>query len=155
MFETLPEKAWGYLRNFCSLWGPLTPKPLDRMNPKSVRYNYIHPWARLQNFDSIAQYLREVMPRRTHSPRSGRRRKKTKKTKKKEVRIIFWRAMFGVKYLENRWREKFEIFWIPSRVSIFWHAEKWGSWLESFKSKKIAKDPNRAVIEADPICWTT
>ena len=85
-----------------------------------------------------------------------REEEKQKKTKtKKEVRIIFWRAMFGVNYLENRWREKFEIFWVRSRVSIFWHNEKWGSWLESFRSKKIAKDPNRAVIEADPICWTT
>ena len=54
---------------------------------------------------------------------------KKKKKKTKEVRIIVWRAMFGVKYLENLWREKFEIFWIPSRVSIFWHPEKWGSWL--------------------------
>ena len=78
MFETLPEKAWGNPRNICSLWGPLTPKPLDRMNPKSVRYNYIHPWACLRNFVPIAQCLRGVMSRRTHSPRSGRRKTKTK-----------------------------------------------------------------------------
>ena len=154
MFETLPEKAWGKSRNIFSLWGLPTPTPLDRMNPKSVRYNYIHPWACLWNFVPIAQYLREVMARRTHSPRPGRRRRRRRK-KTKEVRIIFWRAMFGVEYLENLEREKFEIFWIRSRVSIFWYAEKWGSWLESFRSKKIAKDPNRAVTEADPKSWTT
>jgi hypothetical protein len=47
------------------------------------------------------------MARRTHTPRSGRRKRKRKR--KKEVRIIFWKAMFGVKYLENLRREKFEI----------------------------------------------
>ena len=35
---------------------------------------------------------------------------KKKKKKKKEVRIIFWRAMFGVEYLENPWIEKFDFF---------------------------------------------
>ena len=151
MFETLPEKAWGNPQNICSLWGPLTPKSLDRINPKSVRYNYVHPWACLLNFVSIAQYLREVMPRRAHSPRSGRRKRK----RKKEVRIIFWRAMFGVKYLENLWREKFEIFWIRSRVSIFWHAKKWGLWLESFRSKKIFRDPKSCDTEAKSLSSKT
>jgi hypothetical protein len=42
--------------------------------------------------------------------REEEKQKKTKTKTKKEVRIIFWRAMFGVNYLENRWREKFEIF---------------------------------------------
>ena len=46
------------------------------------------------------------MARRIHSPRSGRRRRR----KTKEVRIIFWRAMFGVEYLKNPWREKFDFF---------------------------------------------
>ena len=44
--------------------------------------------------------------------REEEEKQKNKKTKK-EVRIIFWRAMFGVKYLENLWREKFEIFLCP------------------------------------------
>ena len=38
------------------------------------------------------------------------REEEEKEKQKKKVRIIFWRAMFGVKYLENLWREKFEIF---------------------------------------------
>jgi hypothetical protein len=42
--------------------------------------------------------------------REEEEKKKKKKQTKKEVRIIFWRAMFGVNYLKNRWREKFEIF---------------------------------------------
>ena len=46
-------------------------------------------------------------------------REEEEEKKQKKVRIMFWRAMFGVKYLENPWREKFEIFRIPSRVSIF------------------------------------
>ena len=69
---------------FFSLWGPLTPNPLDRMHPKSVRYNHIHPWACLRNFVPIAQYLREVMAWRTHSPRSGRRKTKKNKNKKSQ-----------------------------------------------------------------------
>ena len=32
------------------------------------------------------------------------------KQKQNKVRIIVWRAMFGVKYLENPWREKFDFF---------------------------------------------
>ena len=33
-----------------------------------------------------------------------REEEKKQKRKTKKVRIIFWRAMFGVKYLENPWR---------------------------------------------------
>ena len=57
--------------------------------------------------------------------------------------------MFGVEYLENPWREKFEIFWGASRVSIFSYAKKWGSWLESFRSEKVCRDPNRACTEEE------
>jgi len=39
-----------------------------------------------------------------------REEEEKQKQKTKKVRIIFWRAMFGVKYLENPWKEKFEIF---------------------------------------------
>ena len=50
----------------------------------------------------------------------GREEEKQKKTKtKKEVRIIFWRAMFGVKYLKNPLREKFDFFSKISSDSIF------------------------------------
>ena len=52
----------------------------------------------------------------------------------KEVRIIVWRAMFGVKYLENPWWEQFDFFSKNTWGSIFWHVGKWKSWLESFKS---------------------
>ena len=66
------------------------------MNPKSVRYNYIYPWACLQNFVSIAQYLRRVMSRRTHSPRSGRRRKKNKKSQKKfKTFLLLSKSLFS------------------------------------------------------------
>ena len=103
------------------------------MNPKSVRNNYIHPWVCLRNFVPIAQYLREVMARRTHSPWTGRR--------KIEVGIIFWRAMFGVKYLENPWREKLNFFSKKLSGFIFWRVEKWVSWLESVRSKKNRERP--------------
>ena len=43
--------------------------------------------------------------------------KKRKKTK--EVRISFWRAMFGVEYLENPWREKFDFFLKILHVPLF------------------------------------
>ena len=42
--------------------------------------------------------------------------------------------MFGVKYLENPFREKFDFFSKNTSDSIFWGIEKWESWLESFKS---------------------
>jgi len=40
--------------------------------------------------------------------REEEEKQKQKKTKK--VRIIFWRAMFGVNYLKNRWRENLKFF---------------------------------------------
>ena len=58
--------------------------------------------------------------------------------------------MFGVKYLENPWREKFDFFSKKFSGSIFWRVEKWGSLLESFKSKKIFRDPCRASTEVEP-----
>ena len=39
--------------------------------------------------------------------------------KNKKVRIIVWRAMFGVEYLENPWIEKFDFFSKKSSGSIF------------------------------------
>ena len=33
--------------------------------------------------------------------------------------MIFWRAMFGVKYQENLWKEKFEIFETPKKCLYF------------------------------------
>ena len=77
-FKILPEIAREYFKKKFHLSGPLAPKPLVQNRPKSVRYNYIHPSACLQKFVPIAQYLQEVMPRRTHSPRSGRKRKRRK-----------------------------------------------------------------------------
>ena len=50
--------------------------------------------------------------------------------------------MFGVKYLENPWREKFDFFSIDSPGSIFLGVEKWKSWLESFRSNKIFREPS-------------
>ena len=44
--------------------------------------------------------------------------------------------MFGVKYLENPWREKFDFFSKKFSGVVFRRVEKWGSWLESFRSKK-------------------
>ena len=70
--------AWNSMAKFVNFEVPYLQKPLNRMNPDSVRDNYIHLWACLENFVSIAQNLWGVMPRKTHSPRSGRRRRKTK-----------------------------------------------------------------------------
>ena len=58
--------------------------------------------------------------------------------------------MFGVKYLENPWSEKFDFFSKKSSGSIFWRVEKWESWLKSFRSKKIVKDPSRESTEVKP-----
>ena len=63
--------------------------------------------------------------------------------------------MFGVEYLENPWREKFDVFSKKSSGCIFWRVEKWASWLESFRSEKIVKDPRRESTEVDLISWTT
>ena len=59
--------------------------------------------------------------------------------------------MFGVEYLENPWREKFDFFSKKSSVSIFWRVEKRVSWLESVWSKKIVKDPCRESTEVTPM----
>ena len=48
-----------------------------------------------------------------------REEEEEEKKQTKEVRIIFWRAMFGVKYLENPYREKFDFFSKDSPGSIF------------------------------------
>ena len=42
--------------------------------------------------------------------------------------------MFGVEYLENPFREKFDFFSKNISGSIFWRVEKWESWLELFRS---------------------
>ena len=42
--------------------------------------------------------------------------------------------MFGVEYLANPWREKFDFFSKNTSGSIFRRVEKWESWLESFRS---------------------
>ena len=58
--------------------------------------------------------------------------------------------MFGVEYLENPWREEFDFFSKNSSGSIFLRVQNWGSWLESFRSKKIFRDPCRARTEVEP-----
>ena len=68
MFKILPEITWGKFQNIFWLWGPLTPKPLNRMNPKSVPDNYIYSHTWLQNFILIAQPLRWDMWCTRHSP---------------------------------------------------------------------------------------
>ena len=57
--------------------------------------------------------------------------------------------MFGVEYLENPLREKCDFFSKKSSGSIFRRVEKWGSWLESFRSKKIFRDPSYAGTEVN------
>ena len=106
------------------------------MNPKSVRYNYIQLFTPVH----VCKILFRLLNIFEKLCREERIALDHDEEEKKEVRIIFWRAMFGFEYQEIVSSEKFEIFLGSSRVFLFWHAEKWGSWLKSFTSKKIVSD---------------
>ena len=115
MTKILSEIVWGQFRKRFHIWNPLAPKPLVLNCPKRVRYNYIQysPLSMSAKVSfPIAQYLRRVMSQKPHRPRWERR-------ETKKVRIIFWRAMFGVKYQDNRWRRKFDFFYKTGKFLYF------------------------------------
>ena len=87
IFKILPERTWGKFQKKFHVWGPLAPKPLNLVNPKSVPDNHIHSWACLQKFVLIAQYLRGVMSWKTHSPQLGRRNRKKSQNSRLESHV--------------------------------------------------------------------
>ena len=91
----MPEITWGKFQKKFHVWGPLVPKPLVCNFPKSVLYNYIHPWACLQKFIPIAQYLRGVMSWKTHSPQLGRRKRKKKRSQNNRLESHVWSQISG------------------------------------------------------------
>ena len=66
-FHILTEIAWGNFQNIFQLWGPITPKPHNRMYQLNVSWNSIHSSVSLQKISSIAWYLRPVMRWTTHT----------------------------------------------------------------------------------------
>ena len=66
-FYILTEIAWGNVRNIFQLWGPITPKPHNRMYQLNVSCNYIHSSVCLQKISLIDRYLRPVMWWTTHT----------------------------------------------------------------------------------------
>ena len=63
-----------------------------------------------EHVSEVSFRLLNIFEKLRHEDRIALDREEEEKKTKKEVRIIVWRAMFGVKYLENPWREKFDFF---------------------------------------------
>ena len=103
--QILRNPAWNSMAKFSHFEVPQNRTPWTECTQKvlgttTFTLEYVcEMWFRLLNiFEKLWQEERIALDR------------EEEEKQKKEVRIIIWKAMFGVKYLENQWREKFEIF---------------------------------------------